>query len=219
VQEKSVLTGSFKSGFYPRPGAFRPLNAYIETIAPVSPSGTLPLVLFVSDPRASTADYLPFLTLLAQEGFEIKAAEFFTSDNRRFRSLLNVRPLRKFASRMYYLFAREDFDSTVPAWNAAAAEEYSMLMEYYGITAAAEGRAVYLLSDSNDAALGIVAQRFSPLPTGYLAVTPGPHGGFGCIEQTDPIMARFFGAGRDTEFSAPQKALAQWNARFSPPAN
>ena len=206
TKETAMLTGSFTGGFVER-GAFQPLNALVTSFAPDGMSGQTPLVLFVSPDEASITDYEPFLLLLCKAGYEIKAAEFWTADNRHFDSLLDSLPLRKFAAR---------FDAVVYKTQAAdtslAAKEYAALIELYGRQAAASGRAVYVLADTNPAAAKKTAESFAfAVP---VAVTPGPRADFGCIEQTEPLVARVLGFSRDTELIQPRKALAEWNAKI-----
>jgi hypothetical protein len=209
VEEKTLLTGSFRSGLTQRDIFFQPVNAAIATFTPQdSRDSALPLVLFVCDLRASVSDYVPFLALLAKEGYEVKAAEFFTSDNRRFNSILDARLVRKFAARIFSLAGSAD----AVLQGSFTLREYEALISLYGVEASRQGRNVYLVSDSNPAVLARAAAFLQP--AGVLSVMPGPRPGYGCIEQTDPLLARYFGAERDTELASPREAVTQWKTRF-----
>ena len=210
-QETALFTGSFTGGFVER-AALQPLNAQVTSFAPDAMNAKTPLVLFVSPDEACVSAYEPFLLLLCKEGYEIKAAEFWADDNRRFDSLLDARLLRTFAARL---------DAVIYKQQAAAAfragRGYAALVELYGKKAAASGRAVYLLADTNFAAVKRTAESF--LFAVPVAVTPSPLLGFGCIEQTEPLLARVLGFKRDTEFTQPRRALTEWKAKISAAAN
>jgi hypothetical protein len=206
-RETNVFTGSFRSGFSPRTSFFEPLNVYITTFSPRDKNASdLPLVLFVCGIRASVRDYEPFLAPLALAGYEVKAAEFFTGDNRRFNALLDSKPLRKFAARMSFMRGIEIIDTD--AASVIAAREYGMLIEHYGEPAADAGRAVFLLADSDAAAAQKAAANFSSGKP--VVVTPGPVPGFGCIEQTDPLLAYYLGFARDPQSERPRQAVWQF---------
>jgi hypothetical protein len=207
TRETAMFTGSFTSGFVEH-GAFQPLNAMVTSFTPRGMNGAVPLVLFVSPDEASINDYEPFLSLLCKEGYEIKAGEFWAADNRRFDSLLDARPLKKFAARLDTMVYKTQASAA-----SRAAKGYAALIELYGKQAAESRRAVYLLADGNYAAAQRTAESFSfAVP---VAVTPGPLAGFGCIEQTEPLLALILGFSRDTEFIQPRRALAEWKAKTS----
>jgi hypothetical protein len=207
LRRTDVFSGSFRSGFSPRRGVFEPLNVYVTTFSPRDKNAAdLPLVLFVCDVRASVRDYEPFLVRLAGAGYEVRAAEFFTDDNRRFGALLNSKPLRKFSARMASLHGKEPVDAD--AASAIAAKEYGILIDWYGKDAADGGRAVFLLADSSVDAVNRASANFSPGKPAV--VTPGPVPGFGCIEQTDPLFARYLGFERDPQVERPRRAVWQF---------
>ncbi|GMO51207.1 MAG: hypothetical protein Pg6C_15810 [Treponemataceae bacterium] len=205
-RENAVFTGSLGGGFFPRSGILEPLNGYITAFAPRDKdAGDMPLVLFVSDIRASVNDYEPFLMRLADEGYEVKAAEFFTRDNRRFGSFMDSRPVRKFAACFLASLDKELFDADTGLHAAIAAKEYEALIELYGKEAARSGRTVFLLADSD---ARIVQQAAGGFWQGVsVTVTPGPAPGVGCIEQTDPLFALCLGFQRDPLCESPKNAV------------
>jgi hypothetical protein len=202
TKQTATFTGSFRSGFFER-SAFQPLNALVTSFAPNDMNERAPLVLFVSPDESSASDYEPFFLLLCKEGYEIKAAEFWTFDSRRFSAPLDSKLFRKFAARL---------NAVRGEWGAgdSKSREYAALIDLYGKDAAQNGRRVYLLCDYNVAAAIKAAQSF---PEAF-AVRAGPKAGFGCIEQTEPLLARVLGFRRDKALTLPHKALAEWQTQI-----
>jgi hypothetical protein len=220
TKEKTAFSGSFRNGFTERSAIFEPFNAYVTTYTPHASIENLasenslkniPLVLFVPDVRASMADYEPFFLLLAQSGAEVKAAEFYTFDGHRFNSLFDVRPLRTFFALLYSLIRAEQFAANADTFDSITRQEYASLVELFGAEASSQGRALYLVSDANPRVLTQTHAQFSQLVTGAVSVIPGARRGLGCMEQTKPLLARYYGLSRDTTLFVPRAAVANFH--------
>ncbi|MDR1785305.1 MAG: hypothetical protein LBR23_02400 [Spirochaetaceae bacterium] len=209
-----TLTGSFTGGFTGRTGPLQPVNVRVTDFSPADRADA-PLVLFVCDPRSSIRDYAPFLVLLAGEGFQVKGAEFFVPGNRRFPPPLNAQSVRAFTARVYSLAAPEGFAQKQGDFDAAAARDVDALVNLYGPEAARAGRKVFLLSDSNERVLAQAAAKYPATVTAWAALAVGPRAGFGCVEQTSPLLARYFGTQRDPTLARPRDAARKCRVFFS----
>jgi hypothetical protein len=180
----------------------------VSVFKPRDPPDGLPLVLFICDPRSSISDYAPFLALLAAEGYEVRAGEFFARDNRRFEGIFDSRPFRVFYAQAEFLFFPKMFAARAAELEYSAARDAEALITLYGTEAARQGRRVFLASDSNGDVLAAEAKKYA-FVAGSGVFTLGPREGFGCIAQTNPLLAFYFKTPRDEKLSVPRLSAAR----------
>lgn len=209
AENKTKYKGNFRSGFE-EVKSFTTNNVIFYEFEPTSiedvyiPSkGT---ILFIPDKRGETVNYKPYLQLLAKEGYTVCAADFYTDDCKWLHSFADSRILRRIAMVYKSVTNNQWFMSQREFYNYNIAQELpvldKMMTEQFG-----NWCTYYLVSDvMADIAIEDFAKKNPDRVLGTLCLdsiadynTPG----YGCIEQTDPLLARFLGFKRDKNLYIP----------------
>ena len=170
-----------------------------------------PILVFLGDKRASTDMYRPYLEKLAVDGYTVIAGEFFASDMKWITATPDTAHFRRFAINMADLSGNWDVVSQKANFEARCAKEYTMLLYLAGEFN--EGRKPFFLigDEMCSDALSLSAVLYSSAVCGYfdmsaMEVYPA---GYGCIEQTDPLLAYLHGRRRDREQKIPRLLAAR----------
>ncbi|MCR5187508.1 MAG: hypothetical protein K6C97_01135 [Treponema sp.] len=216
IEEKIYrYDGSFRSGFTPA-RFFSKADALLYDFSPATPLGqekvqSKDLIIFIADKRGDTQSYKPYLQLLAKEGYQVYSADFYADDLRWFHTLEDNKFLRRIAS--IYRSIRN------PQWYMSQREfyTYNIMQECKAILKIVDenygpDKSFYLVTDEmGQTAIVDFKKRNSDRIKGTLTLntistykTPG----YGCIEQTDPLLSLFFKLPRDKDLKAP-KAMVE----------
>ncbi len=207
--------GSFRSGFIPA-RFFSKANALLYEYLPATPLGqekveSKDLIIFISDKRGDTLSYKPYLQLLAKEGFTVYSADFYTDDLRWLHTLEDSKFTRRIAS-IYRCIKN-------PQWYMSQREfyTYNIMQECKALLKTVDenygpDKNFYLVTDEmGQTAITDFYKRNSDRIKGKLSLntiseykTPG----YGCIEQTDPLLSLFFKLQRDKDLKTP-KAMVE----------
>lgn len=205
------LKGSFRAGFE-KANFVSTADAMIHQFTPAAPlGGEKPeekgIILFVPDKRGDTINYKPYLQLLAKEGYTVYSGDFFADDVRWMHSIEDMKILRRTASVFRSV--------TKPQWYMAQREFYT-----YNISQELEAMLkiidekhnpyakFYLISDETGAtALSDFEKKYPYRVNGNFILNTLPEyktPGYGMIEQTDPLLATYFGYTRDASLKTPK---------------
>ncbi len=201
TETESRYSGNFAEGFKPtEPFRFADAFLYEFTLNPEVPSRDN-VVVFIPDKRGDTINYKPYLQLLAKAGYTVYSADFYTSDCRWLHSADDLKIFRR---------------TSMVLRSLADSGRFNMQKEFYTYNASLECRAmmnlitdiygekcrIFLVTDSicNTAAddfMKLHPERISG--TFHLdSVSDYKSAGYGCVEQTDIILAKILGLRRDT---------------------
>jgi len=184
------------------------------------------IVIFFPDKTADTFYYKTYLQLLAQSGITVYSGDFYAKDCRWMHSITDSKLLRRTVMSLEKLFSPQKFSQQKEFYNynisleckeminlVHAEEMNSQISQYYLVGDEMSSNALkdFYYSQKNsfeaknpDARLG-----------GYFLInnidaykTPG----FGCITQTDPLLATLLKVERDYSLSDTQQMVQETNA-------
>jgi len=206
---RQILTGTVKEGIKIKSSISQKADGILWTFAPDS---SIPakktVLLFSADKKADTTRYMPYLILLAHAGYTVLAADIYPPDVRWLSPKLDLSISRRFA--LLFLNAKKNERYTVlsSTFTENITEEYDMLIltgtEKYGAHTK-----FFLIGDTmSSKALETICQKYPFQISGSLQLEKIPEyktPGFGCIEQTDPLLCSFLhGPQRDPTLFIPR---------------
>ena len=203
--------GSFRSGFEEaRPFDSKALTLWEygpeknETGTPVSQNI---IVLLTPDKRGDTVNYVPYLEQLALRGVTVYSADFFAEDGQWLHSFADKKTLRRLVMVIQSVVNRQRFEAQREYYSYNVSQEYAvlipMLRERYGAD-----KKILLISDfMADIAADDFEKKNPELIAGVLklsSINNYKTSGYGCIEQTDPLLALYMGLSRDASRTTPK---------------
>lgn len=215
VEEKlHRYEGSFRSGFTPA-RFFTKADAFLYEYTPATALGQekvepKDLIIFISDKRGDTQSYKPYLQLLAKEGYVVYSADFFADDIRWLHTFEDSRFTRRISSiyrsiknPQWYMSQREFYTYNImqecKALLKIVDENYGPEKSFYLITDEMGQTAITDFNKENSKRIKACLS----LNTISEYKTPG----YGCIEQTDPILALVFKLPKDPNLTGPKAML------------
>mgnify|MGYP002626150984 CR=1 FL=1 len=179
-----------------------------------------PVIVFAPGIRATVQNYEPFLMILAQKGYKVISADFYTSDahllpnyfgNDFLNSTIESKFLRRFAAIHLENTQEENFKKILEEEKPLATKKYSALtrlaLELYGD----ETKVFYVVDGVDYDSIFAVIEEFNTEPysnaAGFFAmnrVDEYKTSGYGFIEQTDVLLAKMKGIDRENKFFIPR---------------
>jgi len=209
--EKQIITGNFSTGFEIRQSLFenKRNNGILWKIEPeeyLAVPGE-PVVLFVGAPTTEISYYEPYLLFLADKGYRVLAADFYSSDYRLYGNACDSRYLRRFYSSYLSLKDKEGFKRIDDQADLIREKAYlaleSLAKEIYG-----EDTYFFLVTEGLD--MGSVnhiidANEEKTLGVFYLnQILEFKTPAYGFVEQNNIELARYLGIERDSSFFIPR---------------
>ena len=212
--------GNFRSGFEKaRPFDSKAMTFWVFGPEPIAENGgdavnteeQKLIVLLSPDKRGDTENYIPYLEQLALSGVQICSADFYADDGRWLHSIADKKILRRLVMVIQSMLNRQRFEAEREYYSYNVSQEYEVLIpllrERYG-----EDKKILLITDfMADIAADDFAKKNPDLIAGVLKLTNIEEyktSGYGCIEQTDPLLAMAQGLKRDKTLKTP-KLLAE----------
>ena len=213
-------TGNFRTGFE-RATSFSKSNLFLYKFSPAQVSGSYVqnkgLILFVPDKRADSANYKPYLQTLAKEGYTVYSADFYADDGRWLHSWQDMRIFRRISMVVQSIMNNQKFMSQKEFYT------YNIRLECEALVSLLEKentgkQKFYLVCDM----MGNTAiDDFEKLNEEKIAGTFKLDSikeyvttGYGCIEQTDPLLAWHFGLVRDSNQFMPTLMAKRTREQF-----
>ena len=212
----SYYKGSFRSGFEEAgPFASKTLSLYeyspdesraSERAATSDESKNL-IILLTPDKRGDTENYKPYLQELAARGLTVCSADFFAEDGQWLHSFADHKILRRLVMVIQSRLNLQAFEAQREYYSYNVTQEYEvlipMLRERYGAD-----KKFFLISDFMADIAADDYMRMNPdLDAGILklsSINNYKSAGYGCIEQTDPLLALAMGFSRDASRATPK---------------
>lgn len=227
TETKSYYKGNFRGGFE-KAGAFTSKNLiiseYSRSTIPSAKAGAVPhlnipdnvIVVLMPDKRADTAHYLPYLQQLAASGVKVYSADFFADDGKWIHSVGDVKILRRLVLAVHSLVNNQWFMGQREYYTYNITQELNALLPLLEENAKAEKSdrdyRFFLITDVMGNTAASDYQKKNPEQiAGILnldSFADYKTAGYGCIEQTDPVLALALGTSRDRSLKLP-KLLAQ----------
>ena len=222
-KNQTYYKGSFRSGF-DEAGAFDSKALTLWEFSPeaattttTETTATAPafqdfIVLLSPDKRGDTANYTPYLEQLALRGVTACSADFYADDGQWLHSLADKKIFRRIVMVIQSLLNRQTFEAQREYYSYNASQEFEVLIpllqERYG-----NDKKILLVTDfMADIAADDFVKKNPDLIAGVFKLTDIEEyktSGYGCIEQTDPLLAMAMGRRRDKFLSTPKLMAAK----------
>ena len=165
------------------------------------------IILLTPDKRGDTEHYKPYLQELASRGLTICSADFFADDGQWLHSFADKKILRRLVMVIQSRMNLKAFEAQREYYSYNVSQEYEvlipMLRERYGAD-----KKILLISDfMADIAADDFMKKNPDLVAGVLklsSINTYKSAGYGCIEQTDPLLALTMGLSRDMSRATPK---------------
>ena len=210
INENAIqYKGSFRSGFE-EAESFGKKTLTLYEFAPEQSTYENPqnlIVLLAPDKRADTANYKPYLQQLALNGITAYSADFFTDDGQWLHSFGDRKILRRLIMVLHSFMNEKRFTSQKEYYSYNIAQEYSVLIpllqERYG-----KDKKFLLITDfMADIAADDYMKKNPEVVAGILklsSIEDYKSSGYGCVEQTDPLLAMALGLKKDRSLATPK---------------
>ena len=203
-----LLSGSFNYGFE-KTGILPVVNCEMFIYEPTEESLKKDtVVLFFSDKRADTSHYEPYLMSLADNGYTVCSADYFSKDLKWFHSFADNRFFRRMFMILKYfsnetMFVTENEFYTYNTINECEAT-LKFAKQYFG-----EDKKFFFIGDvMTFEGVKDYSSRNSNSSEGCFNIaelevykTPG----FGCVQQLAPVLGYKFNVEPSSDFSIPRK--------------
>lgn len=208
--------GSFRSGFEEaRPFDSKALTLWEygpeknENGTPVSQNV---IVLLTPDKRGDTVNYVPYLEQLALSGVQIFSADFYADDGRWLHSIGDKKVLRRLVMVIQSMLNRQTFEAQREYYSYNVSQEYEVLIPLLRSRFGADKKVLLITDFMADIAADDYAKKNPDVIAGVLKLTNIEEyktSGYGCIEQTDPLLAMAQGLRRDKSLATPKLLAAK----------
>lgn len=185
-------------------------NAAIDTIDAADTQDII--ILLTPDKRSDTVNYLPYLEQLALNGVQIFSADFYADDGRWLHSFADKKILRRLVMVIQSSLNRQKFEAQREYYSYNVSQEYEVLIPLLRERCGADKK-IFLITDfMADIAADDFAKKNPDLIAGVFKLSDIEEyktSGYGCIEQTDPLLAMTQGLKRDKTLKTPKLLAAK----------
>lgn len=176
-----------------------------------------PLLIFAGSASGPVLNYEPYFLFLAQKGFTVLAADFYTRDTKilgqnltdgLFHKSSDSKFLRYFYAQVLKIFNAEKFSEIKSKEIPLAPIKYNSITKLAGGLFGTEKKIFYLSDGIDfDTIYSVIEQNKNASAFYSLnRISEYKTSGFGFIEQTDPVFAAHFGLRRDSSLFIPRYA-------------
>lgn len=176
-----------------------------------------PILIFAGSISGPVLNYEPYFLFLAQKGFTVLAADFYTHDTRILGQTLTKGPfhksadskfLRYFYTQVLRIFNEKKFNEIKSKEISFASVKYNSITKLAGELFGTEKKIFYLVDGIDfDTIYSVIEQNKNAAAFYSLnRINEYKTSGFGFIEQTDPVFAAHFGLKRDSSLFIPRYA-------------
>lgn len=226
VEENSTrYKGSFRAGFEPAT-IINTSDAIFYDFSAAAPLGgekpeSKDIILFIPDKRADTYHYKPYLQLLAKEGYTVCSADFYADDLKWFHSIGDIKILRRLFCVVSSYVNNQKFMAQREFYTYNITQEYKVLVKILKDTYGSDVK-FYLVSDvMGNTAIKDIYKTDANSIKGFFSIDSiidYKAAGYGCVEQTDPLLALFLGLKTDSTLKTPKK-LAEETVKYMEKCN
>ena len=165
------------------------------------------IILLTPDKRGDTEHYKPYLQELASRGLTVYSADFFADDGQWLHSFADRKILRRLVMVIQSAINKQSFEAQKEYYSYNVSQEYEVLIPLLQELCGSDKK-VFLISDfMADIAADDYMKKHPELVAGILklsSINSYKTTGYGCIEQTDPLLALSLGFSRDSSRTTPK---------------
>ena len=205
---QTYYNGSFRSGFE-EARAFSTKSLSVWEFAPetAGESDFQDLIVLLSpDKRGDTVNYIPYLEQLALRGLTAYSADFFAEDGQWLHSYGDKKTLRRLVMVIQSVLNRQTFEAQREYYSYNVSQEYEVLVPLLRQRFGNDKKILLVTDFMADIAAEDFAKKNPDLIAGVFKLSDIEEyksSGYGCIEQTDPLLAMVLGLRRDKSLSMP----------------
>ncbi len=205
---QTYYSGSFRSGFEKA----KPFSSKSLTLWEFAPESTGEsdfqnlIVLLSPDKRGDTVNYVPYLEQLALRGVTVYSADFFAEDGQWLHSFADKKTLRRLVMVIQSVVNRQRFEAQREYYSYNVSQEYEVLLPLIRERSGSDKKILLITDFMADIAAEDFAKKNPDLIAGVFKLSDIEEyksSGYGCIEQTDPLLATVLGLHRDKSLSLP----------------
>lgn len=205
VETKIQLSGDFSSGFE-RADDFDISSAEIRVFSPSKKelfNGQS--IILISDKRADSAGYVPYMKMLAAKGFKVYSGDFYAQDLKWFNSLADAKIFRKFFMLASYFKNPVAFEMQKEFYSFNSERELKAMLNFVlsEESSDSEKNPVFVVGDwMSDICFDDLAKENNPDVCGFFKLSGlGEYSskGFGFVQQTSPFVAYFLNLSREPD--------------------
>lgn len=208
---QTYYKGSFRSGFE-KAGPFDSKALTLWEFRPEKTEGDTAasqdiIVLLTPDKRGDTVNYIPYLEQMALNGVQIFSADFYADDGRWLHSFADKKILRRLVMVIQSTLNRQSFEAQREYYSYNVSQEYEVLIPLLRERCGTDKKVLLVTDFMADIAADDFAKKNPDLVAGLLKLSDIEEyksSGYGCIEQTDPLLAMTQGLKRDKTLKTPK---------------
>ena len=212
ITEKEIhYKGSFRSGFE-EAGPFSQKAMTLYEFAPEKERYQDLIVLLAPDKRGDTDNYRPYLQQLAANGITVYSADFYADDGQWLHSIGDKRILRRLVMVFQSMTNNMKFTSQKEYYSYNISQEYSVLIPLLQERCGSKKKFLLITDFMADIAADDFEKKNPEQIAGVLKLSnieEYKSAGYGCIEQTDPLLAMAQGLKRDKTLKTPKLLAAK----------
>lgn len=209
IETKIRLSGDFLSGFE-KSKYFENASAEIKIIQPAKKellNGKT--IILLADKRADSVEYVPFMQILASNGYKIYCGDFYARDGKWFRNFLDTKILRKFCMKASYFKNPVQFEMQKEFYSFNMKKEISAMLNFVVSeqkqeNPEEENSLIFVVGDwMSDVCFDDFKENPDEKPTeisGFFklsSIEEYKSKGFGFVQQTSPFTAHFLNLKRE----------------------
>ena len=166
-----------------------------------------PIIVFAGTSVGTVEQYEPYILFLSKNGFTVCAADLYTRDMHIYEGASNRRFARRIRTLYNYLQDKTEFEATKKKELLLSRQKYERLTELV-LDLFGESQTVYYITDGvSFDTINAVIEAFPKNAVGFYSLNRIPEyktQGFGFIQQTDILLAKYFSMKRDSSFFIPR---------------
>lgn len=199
---KSYYEGNFRSGLSPlKAGSQTSGILYQYSLSPEL-SARKNAVILLTDKRGDGPAYIPFMQYLAKEGYTVCAMDFYTDDLTWLNSTADRRIFRHFEMVEKSLKKDSVFEDSKNTFKYNYIKECNALINLLDLQFGENCRYFLIGDKMSDEAIADYAKAYPDKISGTFLLDSIPEyktAGYGCIEYTDPLLAKRLGQKKDRQ--------------------
>ena len=166
-----------------------------------------PIIVFAGTSVGTVEQYEPYILFLSKNGFTVCAADLYTRDMHIYEGASNRRFARRIRTLYNYVQDKTEFEATKKKELLLSRQKYERLTELV-LDLFGESQTVYYIIDGvSFDTINAVIEAFPKNAVGFYSLNRIPEyktQGFGFIQQTDILLAKYFSMKRDSSFFIPR---------------
>ena len=203
-ETKIQLSGNFAGGFEKSENlGFS--SAEIRVFSPAKKeSFNGQSIILISDKRADSVEYIPYMKMLAAKGFKVYSGDFYSRDGKWFHNFADFRIFRKFFMKINYFQNPVKFEMQKEFYSFNAAREVRAMLDFVSAAekdSESKVEPIFVVGDwMSDICFDDFSRENLENVSGFFKLSDLSEyssKGFGFVQQTSPFTAHFLNLERE----------------------